>query len=273
MDEERLEVDFELLDEIAFQHTTSLHRAVRQIDQEGEISIPYLNTILDASTVDSFDTLIAVFARIKKEHHRTTNPNMYPSVMDGLAIWGRMYVIAYYKLYDDEFWAKTVLPRMYEMQPNRILQDEMKICVAQIDKYYQDKHQWILKQVEAGAPSPDDFAIFVQNEQLRKQVEELQKVLKQKEDNNSPYGIAEKSKTDVMKVINYMFDLGMFCRRDGEPIKRQKKQFMIAVGNFFNSDFENYAQIINRAAQEERFLTVFNDLYERAKNKYLEEEK
>ena len=85
------------------------------------------------------------------------------------------------------------------------------------------------------------------------------------------FHIAENRKTDTMKIFNYMYDLGLFVDKNGKELKRQKKQFMTAIGKFFDEDFEKYAQTINSAAQEEHFMDIFHDLLDKAQKKYLAE--
>ena len=88
---------------------------------------------------------------------------------------------------------------------------------------------------------------------------------------SSPFFIAEGSKTDVMKVLSYLYDLNVFTDKKNQPLKRKKTQFMISIGKFLNSDFENYAQTINKAAQEEHFMDVFHNLLDLAQKKYIDE--
>lgn len=61
----------------------------------------------------------------------------------------------------------------------------------------------------------------------------------------------------------------MLCKQRRTTIEQTKKQFMIAIGKFFDDNFSNYAQIINKAAQEDHFQDVFIDMLEMAKKKIM----
>ena len=69
--------------------------------------------------------------------------------------------------------------------------------------------------------------------------------------------------------VSYMFDENLFVNADGSPLTRQKTQFMKALGAFFETDFTNYARIINKAAQEPNFQGIFERMYMRSKQKYV----
>ena len=104
--------------------------------------------------------------------------------------------------------------------------------------------------------------------------EQKSKVLKQEEPQNTnyipQYHIADKRKTDVMKVLYYMYQLKLFTDINGNPAKGIKK-FMQDIGTFYGEDFSNYAQHISKAKEMDTYMNIFNDLESMAKKDYLSE--
>ena len=87
----------------------------------------------------------------------------------------------------------------------------------------------------------------------------------------SPFYIAEGSKTDVMKVLFYLYDQNVFVDSNGQSLKRKKSEFMKAIGAFLNSDFSNYSQRINAAAAEPNFPDILERMLKDAQQKYADE--
>ncbi len=177
--ENRLTIkNIKVLNEVAFIHSNRLDRMGEIIDKECVTSLKYLNTIYSAGPADIYDAMIETFAIVKQNHSMISSHAFTPSFYDCYIIWARMYVVGYFTLYEDDFWRNVILPKMYEILPQPSLKGEVNTAVKFIDKYYKDKQQWMVDYVAAGAPSPDDFAVFIENEQLKKRVAELEKKLK-----------------------------------------------------------------------------------------------
>ena len=166
---------FKLLNEIAFRHTTYLYKSAISADKNGNASIPYLEKLLEAGPTEFYKELIETFATVKNEHRKTTDSCVTPLIADSFVIWGRMYVIAYFALYDNEFWRKSVLPRMIALQPNKVLRAEMDNAREFIDQYYSENESVMKEMIGPGAPCPEDLAVFIENDKLQKQVAEQQK--------------------------------------------------------------------------------------------------
>ena len=98
---------FKLLNEVSFRHTAYLSKSAVNADKNGIASIPYLNRILAADPGDFYDELVDTYATIKTEHPRTTDAGVTPLIADSFVIWGRMYVIAYFALFYNDFWRKS----------------------------------------------------------------------------------------------------------------------------------------------------------------------
>lgn len=167
-------------------------------------------------------------------------------------VWEYIYTLAYYLNHNDSLWKKHLLPRMKEYAHHPYVKKDMEIAEALVDKYIAQRF------------------IFENDLDWK---EEVPNQTQSKEPVSSAFCIAENRKTDVMKVLSYLYDLRVFVDKDEHELKRQKTKFMIAIGNFLNSDFQNYAQIINKAAQEPNFPEVFDRMLVLARNKYSDEYK
>ena len=177
--EDRLSIkNIKVLNEVAFIHSDRLYRMGEIIDKECVTSLKYLNKIYSAGPADIYDALIETFATVKQYHSTISSRAFTPAIYDCYVIWARMYVIGYFTMHEDEFWRNVILPKMYDIIPQSSIKGEMATAVKYIDKYYKDKQQWMVDCVAAGAPSPDDFAVYIENEQLKKRVAELEEKLK-----------------------------------------------------------------------------------------------
>ena len=154
---------FKLLNEVSFRHTAYLSKSAVNADKNGIASIPYLNRILAADPGDFYDELVDTYATIKTEHPRTTDAGVTPLIADSFVIWGRMYVIAYFALFYNEFWRNFVLPRMIALQPKQALKAEMRIAAARIDEYYKEKELITKEMMAAEAPTPNETVSNPQN--------------------------------------------------------------------------------------------------------------
>lgn len=182
MNKERIAtINFKILNEIAFKHTTYLSKCAVNLDREGVRSIPYLLRILKAEPADVYETLIETFATTKEDYGGISFPNITPAVNDCYIIWGRMYVIAYFALYEEVFWRKVVLPKIYDMTPNNAIRNEMNIAAKHIDTYNKDRENWLQSFIEAGAPAADDFAFLVERKELQQKIADLEEQIKHKD--------------------------------------------------------------------------------------------
>lgn len=70
------------------------------------------------------------------------------------------------------------------------------------------------------------------------------------------------SKIDIIRILNVLYELGMFTGKDGESIT--KKEFMIAMGNAINVDLSRYDKDLSRALSDsttlDKHLRIFNDM-------------
>lgn len=260
---------FKILNEVAFRHTTYLYKSAINTDKNGLASIPYLERILNAEIPDVYETLMETFADVKIGHNVTTDSCVTPLISDSYVIWGRMYVIAYFALYEDEFWQKVMLPKILELQPNKTIKAEMESAADYIKKYYVEKQEWVKKFITVSAPAAEDFIGLAEQIHMQTRLEELENITKEKKELlTASFRVAENHKTDVLKVLSYMYDMGLFVDQDGQELSRKKKHFMLAMGQFFNADFGKYAQIIGKAAQEPKFTDVFEKMLDMANNQY-----
>lgn len=159
---------FQLLHEVSFRHVAYLQHSAIDADKNGKASIPYLNRILSADPDELYAELVDTYATIKSEHKQITDAHVTPPIADSFIIWGRMYVIAYFRLHNDLFWRKSVLPRMLSMQQRPVLREEMKIAAAHIDEYYADQESFKKEMIASGISNLDDSTNKSQNDVSQK---------------------------------------------------------------------------------------------------------
>lgn len=226
MNDERINtINFKILNEIAFRYTTYLSKCAIILDREGVRSIPYLLRILKAEPVDVYETLIETFATIKADYGGISSTKISPAVNDCYIIWGRVYVIAYFAMFDDDFWCKVVLPKIYEMTPINSIRNEMSTAAKHIDTYYKDKEIWIQKFVESGAPALEDFAYLIEKQELQQQVAELEGKLKLKDEalKEKDARIAELEKRLSPTIAKITGRPKTVLFEDAEDCKREKE--------------------------------------------------
>lgn len=180
-DERITTINFKILNEIAFRRTNYLSKCAVNLDREGVRSIPYLCRILKAEPIDVYETLIETFATTKADYSSISSTHITPAINDCYIIWGRMYVIAYFALYEDDFWRKVVLPKMFDMMPKQVIQAEMRTAANFIDRHYKEKENWLKNFIAAGAPIVADFAEAMESLRLQERIKELEEQIKQKE--------------------------------------------------------------------------------------------
>lgn len=249
MNDERInKINFKILNEIAFRHTVYLSKCAVNLDREGVRSIPYLVRILKAEPANVFETLIETFATTKADYGGISFTHISPAVNDCYIIWGRMYVIAYFALYEDEFWRKVVLPKMSEMTPISSIRNEMSTAAKYIDIYYKDKENWLQSSIAAGAPAAEDFAFLVEKNELQQQVAQLKEQLKQKEAEiaKKDARIAELEKLEKpasMKILSgrpmtVMFEDADDCQKEKELLLKYLKKHNLS-STLITSEKEN----------------------------------
>lgn len=83
----------------------------------------------------------------------------------------------------------------------------------------------------------------------------------------SPVFIAERRgvKIDIIRVLNSLYELGMFTGQSGEAIP--KKVFMTTMGKAINVDFSNYDKDLSRTLSDstalDKHLKIFNDMLQK----------
>lgn len=211
-------------------------------DFDGEVTLPYLERLVN-SQQPILKELSLLYYEVLHNHNKTTgsSENGY-YIPQYKFIWGRMIVEFYYFYHSNLTLAKTICDLMLESLSSTMISGRVKRGMEMIDEYYTRSQQLDEELLDTDMPA-----------------------------DSSPFFIAEGSKTDVMKVLSYLYDLNVFTDKKNQPLKRKKTQFMISIGKFLNSDFENYAQTINKAAQEEHFMDVFHNLLDLAQKKYIDE--
>lgn len=240
--------DYEHIWSAILLHTRTLALIPEGIDLNGQLSISLLEKIISADDSVFIKQLSLTHselvrkAGIKQTHWTENGHNI---TLDAI-IWGRMIVISYYFYHEDKKWVKKGIPAMERYIYYSIIKDSIKRGMELVDDYYQQCKDW-----------NDDDELAVTNTDLGK----------------SPFYIAENRKTDVMKVLAYMYDLGLFADSQGQVLSHHKKQIMMAFGDFLNSDFEKYAQTINKAAQEPNFPSIFEDMLSMANDQYTDKYK
>lgn len=245
---------FQLIKAIALSKTRWLRWVDKSIDGGGLTSFEFLKKLIEGEQDDFIERLETTFVAVTDKYRGVQSiaivDGQRRSIETHRLMWGRMCLFLYFFYRENQFWKEVGLPEMISKEYQQVIRDDLTKAFQFVDDYYKRQEKvsafrTIDQIVEEGAPSPEDFGV-------------------------NPVRIAERSKVDVMKIFSYMYDLGLFCQPNGEPIQRQKTKFMKALGKHFLSDFENYAQAINRAAQEEHFMDVFYNLLDVAQKKYSE---
>ena len=245
---------FQLIKAIALSKTKWLRFVDKSIDGSGVTSFEFLKKLVEVEQDDFIERLEITYLEVIDK----CGGGQSIAIIDGQRrsietyrlLWGRMCLFLYFFYRENQFWQEVGLPEMINKETTQVIREDLTRAFQFVDDYYKRQERVSAFRttdqiIEESAPSPEDFGV-------------------------NPLRIAEKSKVDVMKVFSYMYDIGLFCQYNGEPVNRQKSKFMKAIGNHFLCDFENYSQAINRAAQEENFMEVFYKLLDAAQKKYEE---
>jgi hypothetical protein len=89
----------------------------------------------------------------------------------------------------------------------------------------------------------------------------------------SLYTISDGRKTDFIKIISAMYDCRMFGTTDGR-IASNKKELIKALGQFFNTEIDDYSGLISKAkdkTKKETFLEIFDNLKKKGQDYYGED--
>ena len=245
MENKIVKEDFKHINFAILAKTRELRQIPTSYDEDGQKSLVYLGRIISAHPENFVKDMDTVYQQALNENFVQTGLTTGAGriVMLYQIIWARMIVTSYYYYHDDKKWIKKGIPLM----ENYIIYDVMKEAIKKgmklVDEYYQQRADWMEDDTPKDTPQPE------------------QRV--------PAFHIAENRKTDAIKVFSYMFDDDLFVNADGSPLKRQKTQFMKALGEFFGADFTNYARIINKAAQEPNFPGIFEHMLMRSKRQYV----
>ena len=243
MENKIVKEDFEHINYTILLSVRGLRNIPTTFDNVGQKSLLYLTKIVQAPDEKFIKNLDTVYQDVMNNNftESTYKSETGRLIMLYQIIWARMIVTSYYYYHDDLKWIKKGIPLMENYVIYEVLKESIKKGMKLVDEYYQKCKDWIEYETP-DQPTP-----------------ELGK---------SPFRIAENRKTDAIKVFSYMFDEDLFVGVDGKPLNRKKTQFMNALGEFFDADFNNYAQMINKAAQEPNFPTIFESMYMKSKDKY-----
>ena len=229
---------------IAMSRTDIISKNVKELDGDAHTSIPLINGLFDGETEDFPTRVMTTLFGMKNKYKETITVNNVAYKATSI-LWARMIVIINFFHYKDPIWEELGMPCMLKHLHSKAIIDDMQKALRATDEYYIEKSKW--------------KAISAKQQQ------------QQQETSSCSFRIAENRKTDAIKVFAYMFDDDIFENVDGSPLNRQKTQFMKAIGAFFDTDFDNYSQIIYKASQEPNFPGVFEDMLMKAKEKYVYE--
>lgn len=245
MENKIVKEDFSHLNFTILLSVKELRNIPTNYDDAGQKSLLYLTKIVQAPNDKFIQNLDNVYQDVLKNHFAQSALRSETGhlIMLYQIIWARMIVISYYYYHSDEKWIKKGIPLMEKHIHHEVLEKGIKKGMQLVDEYYQLCEDW------EKSDTPDDT--------------------QQHEAKVPTFHIAENRKTDVIKVFSYMFDEDLFVNADGSPLKRQKTQFMKALGEFFGDNFANYARTINKAAQEPNFPRIFESMLMRSKEKYV----
>lgn len=196
--------------------------------------------------LDSLQQVLGSFGNPYNQRIPNASTVFYSHLM-----WEYMYLLAFYKKGNDFVWKEHILPQMEQWVANQYVQEDIcrgrQLVSKFIDRRVQLKEA-LKKQAELAA-------------QQAEQINPIHEIIP------SSFRIAERRKTDVIKVLFYMMKLGLFVDMQNKKVK--ERDFMMTLGKFFNDDFKLYAQANMKATNMDNYLMIFDDLRDLAEKKVL----
>lgn len=123
----------------------------------------YANNINLGPIDRALDVVIVTQGEIITEFGKSI-PNVTPTMYYSNIIWEYVYILLYYSHYGEELWVNTILPKMWTMQRNAIIRDEMKNGEEYVTQYIKAR-QALKEKISAKTPPPEEIPDIVQTMQ------------------------------------------------------------------------------------------------------------
>lgn len=94
----------------------------------------YANNINLSPEGRILDVLAVTQAEIISEYGKAL-PNVTPTIYYSNIMWEYVYILLYYAHYGEQLWIDTIMPKMWKMQKNAVIRDEMKKGEEYVDEY------------------------------------------------------------------------------------------------------------------------------------------
>ncbi len=94
----------------------------------------YANNINLSPEDRILDVLTNIQAEIIADYGKAL-PNVTPTIYYSNLIWEFVYILLFYSHFEEPLWKETILPRMWKMQKNAVIRDEMKKGEEFVDEY------------------------------------------------------------------------------------------------------------------------------------------
>ena len=97
-------------------------------------AIYYVNNINLSSEERVLDMLAVTQTEIISNHGKALS-GVTPTIYYSNIMWEYVYILLYYAHYGEQLWKDTILPKMWKMQKNEVIRDEMKKGEEYVDQY------------------------------------------------------------------------------------------------------------------------------------------
>lgn len=94
----------------------------------------YANNINLSPEGRILDVLAVTQAEIISEYGKAL-PNVTPTIYYSNIMWEYVYILLYYAHYGEQLWIDTIMPKMWKLQKNAVIRDEMKKGEEYVDQY------------------------------------------------------------------------------------------------------------------------------------------
>lgn len=123
-------------------------------------AVYYANNINLGPIERALDVVTVIQNEIIGEFGKTI-PNVSPTMYYSDIIWEYVYILLYYSHYREELWVNTILPKMWTMQRNAIIRDEMKKGEEYVNQYIKAREA-LKEKINAQTPTPEEIPDIVQ---------------------------------------------------------------------------------------------------------------
>lgn len=118
-----------------------------------DTAIHYVNNINLTSEERVLDMLAVTQAEIISNHGKALS-GVTPTIYYSNIMWEYVYILLYYAHYGEQLWKDTILPKMWKMQKNAVIRDEMKKGEEYVDQYINARKE-LKEKISSNTVQPD----------------------------------------------------------------------------------------------------------------------